>query len=323
MSGYYLGIDIGATKSHALIADEAGRALGLGKAGPGNHQGVGHEGMAMALREATEQALAMAGVSIGEIVGAGFGIGGYDWPSQQPQMLDTIHRALDLRVAPAITNDAVLGLLAGTDDGWGVALVAGTSNNCRGRDSQGREGRVTGDGSLFGEYGGAGELAMKALHSVAAAWSKRGPDTMLTATLVEYAGAQSIDALLEGISLGHYHIGPDVAPRVFEAARAGDAVAREVIDWSGRELGDLAVGVIRQLGFERTAFDVVLIGSLFKGGEMFTQPMRETILAVAPFARFKRLEAPPVIGAVLLGMEQSGLDLTEVRATLISTTREG
>ena len=31
---YFLGIDIGGTKSHALIADEEGRAVGFGQAGP-------------------------------------------------------------------------------------------------------------------------------------------------------------------------------------------------------------------------------------------------------------------------------------------------
>ena len=34
MTRYYLGVDIGATKSHALIADETGRVVGFGAAGP-------------------------------------------------------------------------------------------------------------------------------------------------------------------------------------------------------------------------------------------------------------------------------------------------
>ena len=68
----------------------------------------------------------MAGLSIEQIAAAGFGIAGYDWPSQRPQMLKTIRQALELRAPVAISNDAVLGLLAGTDAGWGVALVAGT-----------------------------------------------------------------------------------------------------------------------------------------------------------------------------------------------------
>ena len=80
MTRYYLGVDVGATKSHALIADENGRAVGFGAAGPGNHEVVGYDGLIAALGACTGRALAMAGIDRREIAGAGFGVGGYDWP---------------------------------------------------------------------------------------------------------------------------------------------------------------------------------------------------------------------------------------------------
>ncbi|HMA35534.1 MAG TPA: BadF/BadG/BcrA/BcrD ATPase family protein [Chloroflexia bacterium] len=320
MTSYFLGIDIGATKTHAIVADETGRALGFARTGPGNYQGVGYPGMVAALSAATTQALARAGLAMDQIAGAGFGIAGYDWPSQRPRMLTTIQQALELRAPVAIANDAVLGLLAGTEAGWGVALVAGTSNNCRGRDRQGREGRITGDGSRFGEYGGAAEVAMKALHTVAAAWSRRGPATALSAALVAHLGARDVDDLLEGLALGRYRLGPDAAPLVFQVAQAGDPVAQDVIAWAGHELGDLAVGVIRQLEFERLTFDVVLVGSLFNGGAPFVEAVRRAIQAVAPGAHLQRLTAPPAVGAVLLGMERVGRNPAPARPTLVQTT---
>ena len=81
MTRYFLGVDTGATKSHALIADGSGRALGFGEGGPGNPDSVGHEGLADVLRAITQEALTGAGISKDEIAGAGFGIAGYDWPS--------------------------------------------------------------------------------------------------------------------------------------------------------------------------------------------------------------------------------------------------
>jgi N-acetylglucosamine kinase-like BadF-type ATPase len=311
-----LGVDIGATKTHALVADETGRALGFGQAGPGNYQVVGYEGMALALREATTAALATAGVTIEQIAGAGLGVGGFDWPSQRARMLEIAHEA-GIHAPLEIVNDAVLGLLAGAAEGWGVALVAGTSNNCRGRDKQGHEGRVTGEGVQFGEYGGATELVMQAIHAVARAWSRRGPATRLTDAFITAAGARTVDDLLEGLALGFYRLDADIAPLVFQVAQSGDPVAQELIVWSARELGDLAVGVIRQLGFEQLHFDVVLLGSMFNGGELLTEPLRATIHAVAPGARLARLDAPPVIGGVLLGMEQAGLDPAPAREQLV------
>ena len=44
MTRYFLGIDIGGTKSHALVADDTGQALGLGVGGPGNYEVVGYSG---------------------------------------------------------------------------------------------------------------------------------------------------------------------------------------------------------------------------------------------------------------------------------------
>ncbi len=41
---------------------------------------------------------------------------------------------------------------------------------------------------------------------------------------------------------------------------------------------------------------------------LLTDVMRETIHTVAPGARLVRLTVPPVVGAVMLGMEQAGVD---------------
>ena len=42
---YYLGADVGATKTHVLIADDCGQAVGFGQSGPGNHESVGYGGL--------------------------------------------------------------------------------------------------------------------------------------------------------------------------------------------------------------------------------------------------------------------------------------
>jgi N-acetylglucosamine kinase-like BadF-type ATPase len=320
MVRYYLGVDIGATKSHALIADETGRAVGFGAAGPGNHEVVGYDGLIAALGECMGQALAMAGIDRREIAGAGFGVGGYDWPGERGPTLDAIG-TLGLTCPIEAVNDALIGLLAGAEAGWGVALISGTGNNCWGWDrARTRTGHATGNGMMFGEYGGASDLVWKALCAVAAAWGRRGPATLLTELFMTQTGAHSPERLLEGLSQHELRLGAEAAPLVFQAADAGDAVAAECIAWSGRELGSLAVGVIRQLGFEHLEFEVVQVGSMHNGGPRIFEPMAETIHAVAPGARFVRLTAPPVVGAVLLGMEAAGLDARALRPALTAST---
>ncbi len=320
MSPYYLGVDVGGTKCHALIADETGQAVGFGEAGPGNHENVGYPGLISALNEAAHKALANAGLTVDQIAGAGFGVAGYDWPSERQPTLEAI-ATLGLTCPIEAVNDTIIGLLAGSEQGWGVAVVAGTGCNCWGWDRQRRVGRVTGCGR-FGEHGGAWDLVSRAIDSIAYEWCRRGPSTQLSPAFVELTGARDIPDLLEGLIMGKYFIGTNSAPLVFKVAAQGDPVAREVIRRIGLELAELAKGVIRQLNLEELSFEVVLVGSLYEGGHLLIDPMRDAIHEIAPEARLVRLDAPPVVGGTLLGMEQGGLDAPKFRNALVESTRK-
>jgi N-acetylglucosamine kinase-like BadF-type ATPase len=143
---YFLGVDLGGTKTHVVLADEAGCVVGFAQSGPGNHQSIGYPAMLRTLQQGLGKALAVSGIPVHAISGAGFGIAGYDWPSQKPDMFQVIDQ-LGLSCPIGIVNDAVPALIAGAAEGWGVALVSGTGCNCRGRDREHkREGRVTGYG---------------------------------------------------------------------------------------------------------------------------------------------------------------------------------
>lgn len=317
---YFIGGDLGGTKTHMLIVDQTGHALGLGQAGCGNHQSVGFDGMYEAMRDSLEQAMQMSGVSIKDVAGSGFGIGGYDWPSEEKNMAAAIRR-LGMQTPIRFVNDAVPGLVAGAEEGWGVAIVSGTGCNCRGWDKEHRrEGRMTGYGVTMGEGAGGTELMHRCMIHIGWAWTRRGPQTALTEAIIKYAGAKDVDDLLEGYTETRYAIGADAAPLVFEVAAKGDQVARQLIHWAGCELGEMANAVIRQLDIQNLAFDVVLTGGMFKGGPLLIDPMRETIHNLAPKARLVRLTTLPVVGAAMIGLEIAGVRVTpEIRKNLISS----
>jgi N-acetylglucosamine kinase-like BadF-type ATPase len=317
---YYLGIDIGATKTAALISDEHGRVIGTGRGGPGNHETVGFDGMHKALSDSVTEALADARLSIDQISGAGFGIAGYDWTSEEDDMRATISR-LGLKAPCKMVNDVLLGLLAGASEGWGVAVVSGTGCNCRGRDKgHKREGRVTGYGTTMGEGAGGSELIARTMQIIGYSWTKRLPPTALADAFIKHAGAKDLEDLIHGHTAHYYDIGAHAAPLVFQVAEAGDQVARDLITWAGHELAEMANAVIRQLDFEKMEFEVVLIGSMFKGGELLITPMREKIHELAPKARLIRTEVKPVIGAALLGMEAAGVTLSQAERDQIKAT---
>jgi len=317
----FLGIDVGSSKTHALIADETGTCIGFGQTWGGNHQGVGYDGLEAVLKISFAQARAMAGVAADQIAGAGFGIAGYDFPSDREPHLETIAK-LGLSCPVEVVNDGANGLFAGATGGIGVNVTAGSSNNCRGRNKDGREGRIVGNGATFGEYGGGIEIASKALQIVNYAWIKRTPPTSLTKILLDYTGAKDELELMEGFSSDYFHLAPYLAVEVIRVAHEGDMAAREIIQWVGEELGWLAVSVARQIEMENEEVEIIQSGSIFEAGEIITNPMRNIVLKHCPKARLIRLDGPPVVGAVILGMNQANFDGYAVRKEIVRTAKE-
>ena len=318
---YFLGVDVGGTKTHALIVDETGQAVGFATGGPGNWEGVGYAGLTSVLREVTGRAMKQAKISLKLIAGSGMGIGGYDWPSERQDHLDAI-RLIGLECPLEIVNDASLGILAGTTEACGVSLVAGTGCNARGwsRDHK-RQGRAVGGGSYWsGEYAGGYDIVARAMRGVTFEWLKRGPSTYLSQVFLNHFNAKDLDDLVEGVYLRRYVFDSALVLKVFDTARQGDLQAQAVMDWAGRELGEIAVGVINQLDIREQQFEVVLIGSLHGASQNLDLTLRKTILEIAPYAQFVRLTAPPVVGGVLLGMEEAGVNGYALRDRIIDTT---
>jgi N-acetylglucosamine kinase-like BadF-type ATPase len=318
MVRYFLGVDVGNTKSHSLICDENGNAKGFGVGGPGNHESIGEDAFMELINDIVIQAITSSCISKNDLSAAGFGIAGYNWSEDLP-MLHRVIDSLGLDVPYGVMNDAGPGLFAGSSDGCGVSVVAGTGANARGRNRHGKLARLTGHGTLFGEVGGGGTLARHIIGEISKVWSHRGKPTVLSDMFVEKMGAIDVEDLLAGITRDRYTIKADLALTVFQAARDGDVVAKESIRWLGEGLGDMACGVIRQLGIEDEEFTVVLSGSLFKGSHVIQEALSELVLELAPRASFLHITAPPVTFSVMFAMDQVGADYVGVRQDIIMT----
>ncbi len=318
---YFLGIDGGGSKTHALVADENGQALGFARGGPGSWEVVGYDGLVDSLRDVTSRALKEANLAFSQITSTGLGLAGFDWPSQEAAHFDAI-TAAGITPPFRLVNDSVLGIIAGANEGWGVAIVSGTGCNCRGisRDHQ-RQARVVGGaGHWSGEAAGGADILARAMRAVTFEWNRRGPATALSRAFLAHTGAQSLDELVEGVYLEHYPFDPAMVLLVFETARQGDTQALDVLRWAGQELGSMSLGVINQLQLKDERFEVILIGSIFDGHPLITQALAETLLPAAPAASLVRLSVPPVVGAVLLAIENAGIDPRPRRKYLIETT---
>jgi N-acetylglucosamine kinase-like BadF-type ATPase len=97
----------------------------------------------------------------------------------------------------------------------------------------------------------------------------------------------------------------ELSPVVFATAAGGDAVARAVIDRLADEIVVMAGAMIRRLRLARLDPDVVLGGGVFRTrDDQFYGRIRSGVERIASGARLIRLEAPPVAGGVLLGLDE-------------------
>ena len=183
-----LGMEGGGDHSHAIVADASGTVLGIGvNDDPANWEDVGIEAAAAAIRSCVREALAGAGLGPEVIEASVIAIAGMDFP-MDPERLGGVPAALGLADPWEIVNDAFAAMRAGTDQTFGVVVLAGNGSVVAGRNPAGEEYRSLGLGPMFGDRGSETDISQAAVLAVAEAFTGRGDPTSLTDLLCAATG---------------------------------------------------------------------------------------------------------------------------------------
>ncbi len=302
----YFGIDAGNSKTHGLIADATGHVLALAQAGCGNWEVLGLDGVGEVYRDVLEDALSMAGRRKEQLAAAGYGLAGHDFPSDAARLRPVIE-ALGVPGPSILENDTLIALRAGTARPYGVVCIAGAGSTKAGRNRQGQVFRTWGLSSEMGDWGSGGWLFEQAVGWVARAEKGMDMSTDLTALLLAHYNVPDVRTAIEQIVRGQdYRL--DFVPRIFVAAEAGDPAAVQLLLEAGRKLALGVNAVIRALKMEDDVFELVLAGGIFRASySLLCDTLMASVQAVAPRVEVVRLTAPPVVGAVLLAMDEDGL----------------
>jgi N-acetylglucosamine kinase-like BadF-type ATPase len=304
-----LAVDGGASKIDVALVARSGKVLAAARQGARANFNFGHEPPLVALDEAIRKACIRAGLDpdARPVAPTGmFCLAGADLPlddrriSRQVESLKSVRKVL-------LRNDTFAVLRAGTQRGWGVAVVCGSGLNCAGVGPDGRIVRFPSLGELSGDKAhGGGWLGRAALGAAIRARDGRGPRTLLEQTVPEHFHMRRPAAVMEAIYTGALDDRRllELPPLVFRAAARGDGVSRELIRMLADEVVATASAAIKRLHLTRRTFDVVLGGGVFAGGDgVMMSRVRDGIIALAPEAKLHRLDAPPVVGAALLGLD--------------------
>jgi len=302
-------VDGGASKIDAALVSADGKVLGAIRHRAYANFNFGHEPPLDALGEAIRRVAAAAGLDHDKWPVARIGLfclAGADLPLDDRRIARQVggrHWVDDVR----LRNDTFAILRAGTDRGWGVAVVCGSGLNCAGIGPDGRVVRFPALGELSGDLAhGGGWLGRAALGAALRGRDGRGRRTELEALVPQHFGKKRPEAVMEAL----YTLALDpqrmleLAPIVFKAAAGGDAESRNLLDQLADEIVATANAAIRRLRLTKLDFDVILGGGIFRARDRaFVDRIRNGVNAVAPGATLHRLEDPPVIGAALLALD--------------------
>lgn len=323
-----LAVDGGGSKTDIVLADADGRLIGARRVPVSSHAGLDRLGAAEALEGAIRAACRSFDLDPDRKPIADIGVfclAGADLPADDRR----IHRmlvGLGWTKKSLVRNDTLAVLRAGTDRGWGVAIVCGSGMNAAGVAPDGRTVRYPAFGPLSGDLAaGGGWIGMMALAHAVRADDGRGPATTLARLVPGFFKLRSAAAVSEAIYLGRLDQERlvELAPLVFDAARHRDRLAREIVDRVADEVVAFAVAAIRRLRLATRPVDVVLGGGVFRTDDRsFHRRVRQGIVSAAPAAVICRLDSPPVLGAVLIGLDQVGASRSATAAARRGLTHD-
>ncbi len=294
---YVAGIDGGQSATLAVVADERGKIIGRGSAGPADELGVERDStrlrdaLAAALEAARQDAGLDSAIRYDAIVA---GLSGYDGrvrglaPSLPAKRLMLLH-------------DSVTAHAAAFGGGPGVVVIAGTGSFAYGRDTKGNEKRAGGWGYLFGDEGSAFWVAKTALAQAMRDADRRGETRPCQ-------GEQETNAI--GAEALKFFNAPDLrvlVKRVYNGEIARDSVAAfaptvlrlqpQRYEDVGIELSALAIAA-----FPDSAEEVRVA---FVGGMMKDPKVREAVaLALHGKCEIVEPQHTPAEGAVILALQE-------------------
>src|SRR5262249_40014116 len=105
-------------------------------------------------------------------------LAGLDFP-QEERRLEVAVGALGGADRVGAGHGALAVLRAGTERGWGVAIVCGAGINCVGVSPSGEHVRFPALGEISGDWGGGYDLGLAAVWAAARSEDGRGPRTSL------------------------------------------------------------------------------------------------------------------------------------------------
>ncbi len=319
---YYIAIDGGGTKTEGVLTDTRGRILAHAFGTASNPNDVTLAGSVKVLTDVVNTLLEQAGLTMDvlpEVSLFGGIAGGINYG---PALETALREAYPAVGALGIRSDIQILLSGELPVGDGACIICGTGSACflrRGDELI----RIGGWGYLLDSGGSGYDIGRDALEAVLRAHDgralngRRGETTLLTALITARLGGEVHTKITEIYREGKPYIAA-CAPCVFEAAKAGDAVAQAILNRNARALAEYIEAAWHHLtepDLSETVFlPVVMGGGISQKEADFWLPMVASLVDSAIPVQITVATAPPVFGAVVEAAKQTDGDEVDFSA---------
>jgi N-acetylglucosamine kinase-like BadF-type ATPase len=308
--GLVVAVDGGGVKTDLALLDSSGAALSVVRGGHSQAHYLGVQGTVEVLEGLLGQASAVAGLERLErpfAAAAQILLAGADLPEEVSSLRAGIEPQ-NWSERLAIDSDMPALLRAGTDRGWGIAVVCGTGINCLGRALDGREARFLSFGPVSGDWGGGRDIGLSALAAAVRAADGRGPETILESAVPAHFGLAGPLEVARAVHLEEMPMARlgELAPVVL-AVCDEDAIAAGIVGRLADEVTAFARAAVSRLELTGADPDVILGGRVLRAvSSNVIETIARGVKQVAPDARVLVTASEPIVGAALLGLDALG-----------------
>lgn len=286
-----VGIDVGGTKTHVLVADD--RTTVLDEVVP---TAAWRRGALLSDQGNVPRLLALFS-ALPDPGGASVVVGAHGLDSDR-QVSEFAAALRHHHPGPSRAVNDVELLVPAAGFAAGVAMVVGTGSKVVGHDAAGQVVAAGGFGFLLSDWGSAPALSFAAAKAVLAAHDAGAEPDELARALMTAVGASDLLGVAEAFSYDvDIHAWGARAPLLFDAASAGSALADAVID----EAADLlALGVAHVLRRGAVGSEVVCAGGVITAQPRMFAAVGAALARRTPGVRAHLLDVPPARGALAL-----------------------
>jgi N-acetylglucosamine kinase-like BadF-type ATPase len=307
-----LGVDGGGSKTTAVLAtldpDGVIRELGRGRSGPSNIRLAGSELALRSLGESINAALASADLVGSPVHSAVLALAGVSDPDVQVELGHWVD-SFPVLGRVRIIHDAEPVLVAGTPEGWGIALLVGTGSVARGVDAAGRALLRGGWGHWFGDKGSGYDLGQQGLAAAAEMNDGYGQKTVLLERLKTHYGVEDLRQVVHRLASSdnvRKHIA-GAAPVVIAAAENGDEVALRILSSGVDQLCRIAHSAATGLGLS-DGYPLALAGSVVCHNRIYREQLLPRLQADNPHPGPVSFVNEPVAGCLQMACAELATD---------------